>query len=114
MLVETHASKDIGLFYHGDDFMILADESYLQWFAQELTEALTVKVRGVLGGDEGDLKEITLLNRILRYGLIMHGWLFLEWKADPRHVDIITDTLGLGRAEGTKTLRFSRHQEKHG
>ena len=47
--------------------MILSDESDLQCFANELNEALTVKVRGVLGGEEGDLKEITLLNRIMRH-----------------------------------------------
>ena len=33
---------------------------YLQWFAKELSEALIVKVRGVLGGDEGDLEGITV------------------------------------------------------
>ena len=45
------ASKDIRLFYHGDDFVILAGERDMQWFAKELNEALIVKVRGVLGGD---------------------------------------------------------------
>ena len=33
-----HANKDIRLFYHGDDFVILADENDLQWFAEELNE----------------------------------------------------------------------------
>ena len=62
-----HAGKDIRLSYHRDDFVILADENDLQWFAKELNEALIVRVRGVLGGDEGDLKDITLFNRIVRY-----------------------------------------------
>ena len=35
-----HASKVIGRFYHGDDFVILADETALQSFATELDEAL--------------------------------------------------------------------------
>ena len=48
---------------------------YLQWFAKELSEALIVKVRGVLGGDEGDLEGNTLLNRIMGYGQTMNGWL---------------------------------------
>ena len=83
--------------------MILADESDLQWFARELHEALAVKVRGVLGGDVCDLKEMILVNRIMRYGQTMNGWPFLEWEADPRDVGIIMETLGPRRAEGTKT-----------
>ena len=59
-----HASIDIRLFYHGDDVVILADEN----------EALVVNVRGVLGGDEGDLKEITLLNRAMRCRKVGHSW----------------------------------------
>ena len=40
-----HASKDFRLFYQGDDVVILANESDLQWFAKELNEALIVKVQ---------------------------------------------------------------------
>ena len=68
-----HASKDIRLFYHGDDFVILADENYLEWFAKELNEALIVKIRGELDGDEGSLKKIALLYRIVRHGQTMNG-----------------------------------------
>ena len=35
---------------------MLADENDLPWCAKELNEALIVKVSGVLGGDEGDLR----------------------------------------------------------
>ena len=34
----------------------------------------------------------------------MNGWEIFEWCADPRHVQIITATLGLRRAEATKAL----------
>ena len=34
-----HASKDIRLFHHGDDFVLLADENDIQWFAEELNDA---------------------------------------------------------------------------
>ena len=34
------ASKDIRLSYHGDDFVIMAEENDLQWFAKGLNEAL--------------------------------------------------------------------------
>ena len=66
-----HANKDIRLFYRGDDFVILVDETDLQLIAKELNEALIVKVCGVLGSDESDPKRITLLSSILP-----NGWLF--------------------------------------
>ena len=99
-----HASKHIRLFYNGDDFVILEGEKDLQWFAKELNEAWIVKVRGVLSGNEGGLKDIALSNRFVRCRQTMNGWPFLEWEADPRHVEIMTETLGLRRAEATKTL----------
>ena len=37
----------------------------------------------------------------------------VEWEADPRHSEIITETLGLRRAEETDP-ELARHQEKHG
>ena len=58
----------------------------------------------MLGGDEGDLKDI-LLNRTVRYGQTMNGWPFLGWEVDLKHVEIITETLSLRRAVGTKTMR---------
>ena len=76
-----HASR---LFYHGDDVVLLADENDLQWFAKELNEALVVKVRDVLGGDEGDLKKIALLNRIVRHKQTINGKPSLEWEACPK------------------------------
>ena len=52
-----HASTDIRLFYHGDDFVTLAGENDLRWFVKELNEALIVKVRGVLGGGNHSVEQ---------------------------------------------------------
>ena len=93
-----HTSKDISLLQHGDDFVMLADENDLEWFAKQLNEALIEKVRGVLGGDRGDFKTITLLSRIMRYGQTMNGWPFLAWEADP------STWKSSSCAEATKTL----------
>ena len=65
---------------------------------------MIVKVCGVLGSDEGDLKEITLFSSIVRHGQTASGWPCLVWEADQSHVVIITESLGLSRAEATKTL----------
>ena len=50
MFVQTRR-KDLRLFHHDNDFVILWDENDLQRFTKELNEALIVKVRGVLCGD---------------------------------------------------------------
>ena len=50
------------------------------------------------------LEKITWLTRIVRYGLTMNDGSFSEWKADPRHVEIITETFVLRRAEASKAL----------
>ena len=81
-----HETKDVTLFYHGDDFGVLGEDEDLKEFAKELGEALIVKIRGVLGPDETDMKDITLLNRIIRYGMSPSGTPYVEWEADPRHV----------------------------
>ena len=48
--------------------------------------------------------EITLLHRLVRYGQTMNRWTFLECEADPVNVEVITETLGLRRAEATEIL----------
>ena len=60
------------------------------------------------------LEKITWLNLIVRYGQTMNGWPFSEWKADPRHVEISTETIGLKRCRRQQDTEFTRHQEKHG
>ena len=51
-----------------------------------------LKVRGVLGGEPGDLQEIRILNRKL-------AWIgdVMTYEADPKHGEIICDELGLQR-----------------
>ena len=42
------------------------------------------KVVGLLGGDEGELKEIRVLGRIIRWG--MTG---ISYDADPRYLEVL-------------------------
>eukprot|EP00969_Alexandrium_andersonii_P182542 8065545-Alexandrium_andersonii.AAC.1 len=54
-----------------------------------MTEAFLCKVEGRLGGDSGDLKEVRLLNRIIRW--TPSG---LRYEADPRHAEqLVRDLL---------------------
>ena len=49
-----------------------------------------VELRGRMGYDKGDLREIKILNRVLR--LDERG---LAYEADPRHVELLVKSLGL-------------------
>ena len=99
-----HDEMDILLFYHGDDFVSEGDDDALEWFKTELSKRLMVKVRGVLGWDDGDLREITLLNRIVRLNKTETGIPCLEWEADARHVEIVTTQLKLNLDKGSKAV----------
>ncbi len=49
-----------------------------------------IKVRGRVGGGARDSKEVSILNRELRWD---HDG--LKYSADPKHAKIITQTMGL-------------------
>ncbi len=73
---------EIGCVVHGDDFDIEGDIEDLRDVAASLSKHWIVKVRAVLGPDAADDKEVSILNRIVRWG---SQELFYE--ADPRHVE---------------------------
>jgi hypothetical protein len=51
-----------------------------------------IKVRGMMGDDESDTKEIVILNRIVKWTK-----LGIEYEADPKHRRIILEYFGLDR-----------------
>ena len=58
-----HLVKDLALVVHGDDFTFCGMESDLDWAEEKMKSWYEVKVRGKLGPDEGDDKEVTILGR---------------------------------------------------
>ena len=86
MLFRSFYAKELDarLVAHGDDFTILAAEDTIRWIYNEMSKRYKPKLRGVLGPDPGDLKEIIILNRILRW--TSSG---LEYEPDPRHAEMI-------------------------
>ena len=80
-----HSKRDLRCVVHGDDFVFVGPEHELRWVQQRIESAFLVKVIGQLGGDKGDLSELRVLNRVLRWtddGILM--------EADPRHQEILT------------------------
>eukprot|EP00971_Amphidinium_carterae_P257814 5117529-Amphidinium_carterae.1 len=69
---------------------------------------MILKLFGVLGPckDEGDVQELIVLNRLVRYvqpPYASDDAAYIEWEPDPRHVEILRKTVGL-EGEGVKKL----------
>ena len=62
----------------------------LAWYADELSKNFEIKLKGYLGEEEGCVKEVRVLNRIVR--LDETG---LSYESDPRHIEIIARDMGL-------------------
>eukprot|EP00973_Karenia_brevis_P087663 12157810-Karenia_brevis.AAC.1 len=61
---------------------------------------MILKLIGILGPSrsEGDVQEIRCLNRIVRYvqpAYRSSDEAYIEWEADPRHVQILMTSLGV-------------------
>ena len=69
---------------HGDDFTALGTDSMLNKYETALAKCFDIKLRGRVGEDDSDLKEIRMLNRILR--VCAEG---LRYEADPRHAEML-------------------------
>ena len=64
--VFRHKSKDLLLLIHGDDFVFSGPKPELQWMQKQMEDNFLTKVVGLLGGDEGGLKEVRVLGRVIR------------------------------------------------
>ena len=89
-----HRKRDVRALVHGDDFTLSGKEKDLIWIADIFKKKYITKVRGILGPEAHDLKSITILNRIVEWH---ENGITLE--ADPRHVDLLLQVLGLEKAK---------------
>ena len=63
-----------------------------------MAAAFQIKLKGRLGHDEHDLKEMRVLNRIVR--IVSDGLLY---EPDPRHIELLTKSMGLEGANSQMT-----------
>ena len=87
--VFRHVSRDLVVVVHGDDFVFAGVDADLEWAHHELGGKMLLKQVGTLSGDAGDLKEIRVLNRVLRWT----AW-GIAYEADPRHAELLIQALG--------------------
>ena len=87
---------------HGDDFTVVGSYDKLQWLIQKLKKAWTIEVRGILARPGSRLPnichQISVLNRLISW--TEHG---IELEADPRHVELVLEQLGLTKAASVTT-----------
>ena len=97
-----HPDRDISTVMHGDDFTSLGTDADLTWMESQMSKSFELKLRGRLGRDlPGELR---ILNRIVRVN--EHG---LEYEADPRHVELIAESLELGGCKPVGTPGVKNH-----
>ena len=90
-VVFYHPNRDISLAVHGDDFTACGVQEDLDWIKSLMEVWFEIEVREVLGWEEGGLKEITLLGRVIRW--TEKG---IEYEADPGHRKMVLNYFGLG------------------
>ena len=84
------ASDDVSCVVHGDDFTFEGPPDALKEVTAGLQKVWLVKVRATLGPEPEDDKEVSILNRVIRWA---EGSLLYE--ADPRHVEKLLKEAGL-------------------
>ena len=81
---------DVSCVVHGDDFKFEGPPEALKGVTAALQKVWLVKVRATLGPEPTDDKEVSILNRVVR-------WCddCLLYEADPRHVEQLLRDAGL-------------------
>ena len=102
--VFVNPENGIRLVVWGDDFTFLGRDLDLRDMGEQMAEWYDVKVRGFVGPDPGDMKEIRILNRTIRWAT--NG---VTYEADDKHVKTIV--AGLGLQEDSKGSEFPLPRE---
>ena len=90
--------RNIAVVVHGDDFTALGTDPNLNWYETEMAKHFEIKIRGRLGeGCAGD-NELRILNRVVK--VTPDG---LTYEADPRHTDLLSESLSLSEAKAVAT-----------
>ena len=93
-----HPEWKVSVVVHGDDFTALGTPQSLDLYEAGMCKAFECKLKGRLGRRDSDLKEMRMLNRIVR--IDDHG---LRYEADPRHVELLARSLNLEQCKHVVT-----------
>jgi hypothetical protein len=79
-----HAALGVRCIVHGDDFVLTGRAHALDQVKAGMHERFLLKELGRLGGGQGELRELRVLNRVIRW--TPAG---LKYEADPRHAELV-------------------------
>ncbi len=99
-----HPLLDVRCIVHGDDFVLSGTAGALDEVKARMHERFLLKELGRLGGGEGELKELRVLNRVIQW--TPAG---LRYEADPRHAEIVVR--GVAGAERALSAPGTRSKE---
>ena len=85
-----HNKLHISVVVHGGDFTALGTDASLDAYEAGLAKYFELKIKGRLGLDAKDDKEMRVLNRIVRVD--PSG---LSYEADPRHAELLVQSMNL-------------------
>ena len=95
----VNVERQLAVSVHGDDFTTTGPKCEIDWFEKLLEERYELKKGGRLGPAPTDCKELTILNRVMRW--TERG---VEYEADPRQAERLLEGLGLdGNCKSTAT-----------
>ena len=89
---------------HGDDFVFEGPSDVFKEIADALRKYWIIKVRATIGPDPKDDKEVSILNRVVRW--TTEG---IEYEADPRHVEKLLRDMDM---VGVSLFIFTRYQSQ--
>ena len=102
----VHHARDVKLLVHGDDYVSVGSRQSLNWLKVELEKKFKIKTN-IIGSDEGDDKELKILNRIVR--CTTKGF---EYEADLRHAELICEEMGVVDSKGVDTPGIKEDEEE--
>jgi hypothetical protein len=102
-----HPEWDVRIVVHGDDFTTTGRQQYLDKFRNLMAGWYLMTVKGVLGPEAGDKKELCILNRRLRVERDA-----LVYEPDPKHLQLLCDEFGLQQSSKGLDSPFSKEDGK--
>ena len=91
-----HPEKKIRSYVHGDDYVSTGSREALKWMQTKLESKYHLKTQMLGPGHEQQLK---IINRIVTW----HNHRGITYEADPRHVELVIEQLGLQNASTVST-----------
>ena len=92
-----HPQWALACVVHGDDFTCLGTDDSLDLYESAMKRAFDIKLKGRLGHDKNDERDMRVLNRIVR--VVDEGLLY---EPDPRHVEYLLRDLGLSMKDNSR------------